>query len=251
MKYVIAAPPGGLGHFLSRIVSDEYNFIVDQTGSYHSLRKKYASQTTGIDEFDNVIRDTDQKVICLHNFDNRDLTETFKDRTVVNIIIDGNYEIYLNNFFRKAVQSPGTYYNKFIKQSQKKFPTSDNYFREEFFFMYQSVSSHKISWLPQQSTGINIMFSDFYTKHTFTDSLLQIPGLPQNDYEEIWNHFIVAQQSIIDRVNLYQPICDQVIQGKRPTFPEYFDNVDFGIMCGMIFIQTGNDKLNLHNNSWP
>lgn len=251
MKYIIAAPPGGLGHFLSRIVSDEYNFTVDHTGSYHPLKKGYSSQTTSIDEFDNIIRDTDHKVICLHNFDNRDLSKTFTDRTVINIIIDGNYEIYLNNFFRKAVQRSSFYYPKFIEQSQTRFPTSDNnYFREEFFFMYQSTIKHEILWLPQQSTGINVLFSDFYTKKAFIKSLSNIPGLPQNNYEEIWNHFITAQKSIIDRVDLYQPICDQVIQGKRPTVPEYFDNVDFGIMCGMIFVQTGKDKLNLDNDSW-
>jgi hypothetical protein len=54
----------------------------------------------------------------------------------------------------------------------------------------------------------------------------------------------------LDRVSLYQPICDQVIQGTPAVVPEYFDNVDFGIMCGMIFVQTGIDKLNLNNNNW-
>jgi hypothetical protein len=250
MKYVIAAPPGGLAHFLSRIVANEYNFEVHSTGSYHSLNKTYSSQTAHIDEFNNAIHDTDHKVICLHNFDNRNLSTCFGNRTVVNIVIDGDYEIYLNNYYRKAIQPSSTYWNKFINQSQKTFPTSENYLREEFFFMYQAVVNHEISWIPKQPLGITISFGNFYKLNTFTNELSKIPGLAPTAVEDIWNHFITAQQSILDRVSLYQPICDQVIQGTPAVVPEYFDNVDFGIMCGMIFVQTGIDKLNLNNNNW-
>jgi len=56
MKYVITAPPGGLGHFLSRIIAGEYDFTVSPAGSYHSLKKEYSSQTTHIDEFNYIIR---------------------------------------------------------------------------------------------------------------------------------------------------------------------------------------------------
>lgn len=250
MKYVITAPPGGLGHFLARIVANEYNFTVSPTGSYHSLKKEYSSQTTHMDEFSDAIHDTDHDVICLHNFDNRNLSNTFKNRTVVNIVIDGKYEIYLNNYFRKAVQSSGSYLDKFIKKSQEKFPTSNNYLREEFFFMYQAIVNHEIAWLPQQPLGINIPFSGFYNLSEFNTGLISIPGLVVNHVEETWNHFITAQQSIVNRVGQYQTICDQLIQGKTPCLPEDFDNVDFGIMCGMIFVQTGKDNLNLNNNNW-
>jgi hypothetical protein len=250
VKYVIAAPPGGLGHFLSRIVANEYDFTVSSTGSYHSLKKEYSSQTVQIDQFDNAVHDTDHDVICLHNFDNRDLLTTFKDRTVVNIIIDNNYEVYLNNYFRKAIQSSSTYHDQFIKQSQEKFPTSNNYLREEFFFMYQAVVNHKIAWLPQQPEGVNVLFSDFYNRTTFDNMLSTISKSTPDCVKEIWDHFIAAQQPILDRVSLYQPICDQLIQGKIPVLPEYFDNVDFGIMCGMIFVQTGQDKLNLNADNW-
>jgi hypothetical protein len=250
MKYVITAPPGGLGHFLSRIVAGEYNFTVSPTGSYHSLKKEYSSQTTHIDKFNDTIHDTDHAVICLHNFDNRNLSTTFKDRTVVNIIIDGNYEIYLNNYFRKAIQSPGPNQVAFIKQSQERFPTSNNYLREEFFFMYRAVLNHEIDWLPQQANGINIPFSSFYNLSTFKNALATIPELTPIPVEETWNHFITAQQAIIDRVNLYQPICNEIIQGKTPALPASFDNVDFGIICGMIFDQSGIDMLNLNNDNW-
>jgi hypothetical protein len=250
MKYVIAAPPGGLGHFLARIVANEYNFTVDSTGSYHSLKKAYASQTVQMDEFDNALHDTEHAVICLHNFDNRDLSTAFKDRTVINIVIDGNYEVYLNNYFRKAVQSPSPYTAEFVKQSQERFPTSNNYLREEFFFMYQAIVNHNISWLPQQPLGINIPFSSFYNLSAFNNALSLIPELPPIPVEETWNHFITAQQAIVDRVSQYQPICDQLIQEKTPVLPDYFDNIDSGIMCGMIFVQTGQDKLNLDNDNW-
>ena len=75
MKYVVTAPPGGLGHFLSRILANEYDFSVESNGSYHSLKIAYSSQTTQIEAFDKVIHDTSNPVVCLHNFDNRDLTE--------------------------------------------------------------------------------------------------------------------------------------------------------------------------------
>lgn len=250
MKYVIAAPPGGLAHFLSRIVANEYNFEVHSTGSYHSLNKTYSSQTAHIDEFNNAIHDTDHKVICLHNFDNRNLSTCFGNRTVVNIVIDGDYEIYLNNYYRKAIQPSSTYWNKFINQSQKTFPTSENYLREEFFFMYQAVVNHKIAWLPQKPQGINIPFSSFYNLYAFKSALATIPEFTPIQVEETWNHFITAQQAITDRVSRYQPICDDIILGKIPEVPEYFDNVDFGIMCGMIFVQTGQDKLNLNTDNW-
>jgi hypothetical protein len=250
MKYVISAPPGGLGHFLSRNVANEYDFTVGPVGSYHSLTKDYSSQTTQIEKFDEVIHDTDHKVICLHNFNNCNLSTVFKDRIVINIVIDGNYEIYLNNYFRKAIQPSISYRNEFIKQTQEKFPTSNNYLREEFFFMYQALINQKIAWVPKQTSDIDISFSHFYDLKKFTELLSKIPGLVSTNTEEIWNHFISAQKSIIDRVNLYQPICDQLTQGKTPTIPEYFDNVDFGIMCGMIFVQTGIDQLNLDNDVW-
>jgi len=250
MKYVIAAPPGGFAHFLARIIANEYDFTVSSSGSYHSLKKTYSSQTTQIDEFGCVIHDSEHDVICLHNFDNRDLSTTFKDKIIVNIVVDSNYGLYLNNYFRKAVQSPGSYLEEFIKQSQQRFPTSNNYLREEFFFMYQSVVNHEIDWLPQQPQGINIPFSSFYNLSAFKNALATIPEFPPIPVEEIWNHFITAQQAITDRVSRYQPICDDVIQGKTPEVPEYFDNVDFGIMCGMIFVQTGMDKLNLNNDNW-
>ena len=250
MKYVITAPPGGLGHFLSRVVAGEYDFTVSPTGSYHSLKKEYSMQTTHIDEFNDAIHDTDHDVICLHNFDNRNLSNTFKDRTVVNIVIDGKYEIYLNNYFRKAVQSSDTYLDKFIKKSQEKFSTSNNYLREEFFFMYQAVVNHKIAWLPQQPQGINIPFSSFYNLSAFKNALATIQEFTPIQVEETWNHFVTAQQAITDRVSRYQPICDDIILGKTPEVPEYFDNVDFGIMCGMFFVQTGQDKLNLNTDNW-
>jgi hypothetical protein len=231
-------------------VANEYNFNVSSTGSYHSLKKAYSSQTSGIDEFNEAIHNTDHNVICLHNFDNRNLSTYFEDRTIINIVIDGNYEIYLNNYYRKAIQSSAQTLDKFIKQSRETFPTSDNYLREEFFFMYRAMVNREISWIHNQPIGITIPFGNFYKLKTFTNELSKIPELIPTDSESIWNHFIAAQQSILDRVILYQPICDQVIQGKTTVVPEYFDNVDFGIMCGMIFAQHGIDKLNLDNNQW-
>lgn len=248
MKYVVTAPPGGLGHFLSRIIADEYDFSVESNGSYHSLKITYSSQTTQIEAFDKVIHDTNNPVVCLHNFDNRDLTETFSDRTVINIVIDSHYEIFLNNYFRKAIYSNSQTVDKFLEESEMRFPTSKNFLREEFFFMYQSMIKKEIAWLPQRMIGHEIPFSSFYKSELFAQEMSQIATF--TNLEEIWTHFINAQQPIIDRVNLYQSICDQVVHKQQPEIPRYFDNVDFGIMCGMIITQHGIDLLNLENNSW-
>jgi hypothetical protein len=248
MKYVVTAPPGGLGHFLSRILANEYDFSVESNGSYHSLKIAYSSQTTQIEMFDKVIHDTDNPVVCLHNFDNRDLTTTFNDRTVINIVIDGCYEIFLNNYFRKAIHSNPQTVSRFLEESQQRFPTSKNYLREEFFFMYQSITKKEIVWLPQHMTGHDIPFSSFYKSESFVTEISKIVKL--SNLDKIWAHFINAQQSILDRVNLYQSICDQVVKNQQPKIPTYFDNVDFGIMCGMIVVRHGIDKLNLEDNNW-
>jgi hypothetical protein len=248
MKYVVTAPPGGLGHFLSRILANEYDFSVELNGSYHSLKIIYSSQTTQIETFDKVIHDTSNPVVCLHNFDNRDLTETFNDRTVINIVVDSYYEIFLNNYFRKAIHSNLQTVGRFLKESQIRFPTSKNFLREEFFFMYQSMIKKEIAWLPQHMIGHEIPFSSFYKSELFMQEMHKIAKF--TNLKEIWTHFINAQQPIINRVNLYQSICDQVVHDQQPEIPRYFDNVDFGIMCGMIVTQHGIDMLNLENNNW-
>jgi hypothetical protein len=248
MKYVVTAPPGGLGHFLSRILANEYDFTVESNGSYHSLKLAYSSQTTQIEMFDKIIHDTDNPVVCLHNFDNRDLTNTFGDRTVINIVIDSHYEIFLNNYFRKAIHSDSNTVSRFLEESQQRFPTSKNYLREEFFFMYQSMIKNEIAWLPQRMIGHAIPFSSFYKLESFVTEMSALGKF--SDLEQIWKHFINAQQPILDRVTLYQSICDCVLHKQPMVMPQHFDNVDFGIMCGMIVTQHGVDKLNLDNSSW-
>lgn len=250
MKYVVAAPPGALGHFLSKVLVGNYDFTAAIDGSYHGLHKLYLSQTTQIEKFNQVVQDIDNASICLHNFDNRDLSLIYKDKKIVNIVVDSQYEIFLNNWFRKSIQSSDNYLLTFLNKCSVKFPTSQNYVREEFFFMYQSMIKKEISWLPQQTSGNTVLFSSCYNKKLFVAELQKISELSTVYLEQVWKHFVQAQQPILDRVLLYQTICDQVLQQDCADIPEYFDNVDFGIMCGMIYVQTGIDKLNLKNNNW-
>jgi hypothetical protein len=251
MKYIVTAPPGALGHFLARIISNEYDFSVNPTGSYHGLTKNYSSQTKDMDTYAGA-QDNDLTVICLHNFDNQDLTKKFQDRLVVNIVVNGYWEIYLNNFYRKAIQPDKTGEKKFVDRAKEKFPTSNNSLREEFFYIYQHAIQGNVAHLPTNMIGLNVNFSDFYQLDTFIKLITSISGIDVKNPELIWKHFIEAQKSIIDRVNHYQKICDAVIHNPTPapTIPEYFDNVDFGIMCGMIQHQYGVDLLNLDNDLW-
>jgi len=249
MKYIITAPPGALGHFLARIISNEYDFSVHPSGSYHGLTKTYSSQTTDMDMYTGG-QDNACPVICIHNFDNQDLTKKFQDRQVVNILVNGHWEIYLNNFYRKAIQSSKIEEKKVIACAEKKFPTSNNSLREEFFYIYQHAIHGTIKWLPTDMTGLNVNFSDFYQQDTFINLIDSIPGVDVKNPKSVWKHFIEAQQSIINRVEQYQRICDVAIDKKTPDIPNYFDNVDFGIICGMIQHQYGADLLNLDNDRW-
>lgn len=249
MKYIITAPPGALGHFLSRIVANEYDFSVHVAGSYHGLPKNYSSQTEDIDRYTGV-QNNNHPVICLHNFDNQDLTKKFQDRLIINILVNGYWEIYLNNFYRKAIQSKTATEQKFVDYVKEKFPTSNNSLREEFFYIYQHAICRNIAHLPIDMVGLNVNFSDFYQLDTFVKLITSIPGIEVKNLESIWQHFIEAQQPIIDRVDYYQKICDAVINKTKPVIPEYFDNVDFGIICGMIQHQHGIDLLNLNNDLW-
>ena len=249
MKYIITAPPGGLVHFLARIISGEYDFSVHASGSYHGLTKNYSSQTGNIDMYTGA-QNNANPVICLHNFNNQDLTKIFQDRQVINILINSHWEIYLNNYYRKAIQTNKAEEKNTIDRAAKTFPTSNNSLREEFFYIYQHAIQQTIEWLPVTAAGLNVNFSDFYQQDTFINLIDSIPGISIRTPELIWKHFIKAQKSIIDRVGQYQRICDAAINNTTPSIPEYFDNVDFGIMCGMIQHQYNVDLLNLSNDRW-
>jgi hypothetical protein len=247
--YIVTAPPGGLGHFLARVLSSEYDFTVSDTGSYHDLSKNYKSLTSAIDGWDNKLIDSTETVICIHNFDNRDLTTVFSNRLQVDIIVDGCWEIYLNNFYRKAIASSATVEDQFLKDCQKKF-LHINSVREEFFFLYQHLSQGTVHWLPTKSTKTEFKFSYFYNWEKFYQTVQSIVKIESELLQPIWEHFITAQQHVIDRTNQYVKICNDINTNVTPTIPENFDNIDFGIMSGMYYLKYQKDILNLGNDQW-
>jgi hypothetical protein len=249
MKYLITAPPGALGHFLSRVLNNDYDFDVGQMGQYHGLKKNYSAQTTFLEDYQGY-QEVDQKIICLHNFDNRDFRSIAKDRVVVNVVVNGCWEIYFNNFWRKAMMSNTTKTKQAVEDINKKFPNSNNSLREEFYWLYLNAVQGKVEWLPITMHGIQVFFCDFYGLESFKTLLKQIPESVCDNIDDIWNHFIKSQSVILSRTQLYQKICEDIIQGNPPQIPDYFDNIDFGIMSGMIQHQQGIDVLNLENNSW-
>jgi hypothetical protein len=248
-SYIITAPPGGLGHFLSRVLSSEYDFNVSGTGSYHDLPKNYKSLTSTIDVWDKKLIDSTETVICIHNFDGRDLTTIFSNRLQIDIVIDGLREIYLNNFYRKAIASNKTIENQFLEDCQKKFSHTNNV-REEFFFLYQHLCQGAIPWLSTKSTKKEFKFSYFYNWEKFYQSVQSIVDIEQESLKPIWEHFIKSQQYIIDRTNQYVKICDNINNNITPIIPENFDNIDFGIMSGMYYLKYQKDILNLSNDQW-
>lgn len=249
VKYLVTAPPGGLGHFLSRVLNQSYDYQVGSKGQYHSLEKTYSSQTTQFENYQG-LRITPDKVICLHNFDNQDFSLLVSDRVIVNVIIDGHWPIYLNNWYRKAIQSNLEVEQSFLQKTNDKFPSSGNALREEFYWLYLHAIDDKIPWLHQHMHGMPFLFSHFYDKDSFIDAVAVIPGSDLHGIESIWYHFWQSQQIIIEKTNLYEQICSDLIGNKRPKIPESFDNVDFGIMSGMIQHRYGQDLLNLQNDAW-
>lgn len=249
MKYLVTAPPGGLGHFLSRLLNQNYDFEVGNKGQYHDLEKTYSSQTTDLDSYQG-LKITSEKVICIHNFDNRDFSSIVSDRVIINVIIDGCWEIYLNNWYRKAIQSNVTVEQNFLRQVNEKFPSSANALREEFYWLYLSAISDKIPWLHRVMHGVAFYFCDFYDLDAFRNAILNIDGSCSDDLTPIWNHFFQSQSGVTSRTILYEQICSDISNGKSPQIPRHFDNIDFGIMSGMIQHRYNQDVLNLGNDSW-
>ena len=249
-RWIVTAPPGGLGHFVSRILAHDYDFEVSVDGSYHALEKNYGSYTTDIRLFDHRTFDLDHAVICCHNFNNDNFVQQFPTHTVVNIIVENRWEIYLNNFWRKSIQSNPHTESEYLTNIQKKFDHKHNVLREEFYWLYQSAVSGQITWLPRSMQGRTISFGDLYQWETFVESIQPLTSISEKQLSDIWTHFMQSQQPILTRVGYYHRICESMIEHRSAKIPDNFDNVDFGIICGMIAHQHQIDLLDLANDQW-
>jgi organic radical activating enzyme len=87
---------------------------------------------------------------------------------------------------------------------------------------------------------VNLVYNSNFSKLAYKDQ----------NVLEIWKHFMQGQESIITRVQHYNDICNDMVENQKPSIPEYFDNVDYGIMCGMIYCSTNRDLLNLSSDTW-
>jgi len=251
MKYLITFPPGALGHFLSRVLSGSYDFRSSPRGSYHELEKTYTSLTINQHSWAKKILPTEvEGIVCAHNFDNRDLRNQYPDHYWIDIQIDGLEEVYLNNFYRKSIQSNANTAREYVEQAQQKFPGHNHALREEYFFLHQHLAKRDLPWLHYRKDVCVIGFKSFYNYNDFVQSIKQIPELPESDYEAIWQDFMLKQQPILTRCQQYHVICDAIKSQQKVEIPHNFDDVDYGIMCAMLYRDTGQDLLNLQNSDW-
>jgi hypothetical protein len=251
MKYLITFPPGALGHFLSRVLSNKYDFRASSKGSYHDLEKTYTSLTTDQEHWisDALPQDV-ECIVCAHNFDNRDLRQWYPEHFWIDIQINGLEEIYLNNYYRKAIQSNPSMTQEYIDCAKQKFPGHNHPLREEFFFLHQHLVKRDLPWVHSRKDVYIFGFTSFYNCDDFVQTITEIPGIPKLDYAVIWQDFVAKQRPIIERYKQYQNICQAINNNKTVDIPGYFDDVDYGIMCAMLYSQTGQDLLNLQNKHW-
>jgi hypothetical protein len=116
--------------------------------------------------------------------------------------------------------------------------------------LYRDAIAGNVSWLPRTTVGTSINFSEFYNLDSFVKVINSLQEMPEHQLIEIWKHFMQGQESIITRVRHYNDICNDIVANQTPSIPEYFDNVDYGIMCGMIYCSTNRDLLNLSSDTW-
>ena len=250
-KVVIDFPPGGCGHFLARLLNDEYSFEVGERGEYHSLHHEYNSITTTKENFKTEFVkniSSDQNVICLHNFDNFPLEKFYPDHKLINIYIDGMYNVFVKNFYMKAISSHDRVLDNYHRDNKEKFQNSPCPLREEFYCFYSWVQTS--DWAKEKTDYINLPFSYIYQVDILKKFLIDYGFTIPNNFLKIHEDFMIAQQSILNITEIYNNIIEAIESHKNLKIPEFFTDVDRGIVSAMIYQKLNIDLLNVHSIEW-
>jgi hypothetical protein len=249
-KVVIDFPPGGLGHFIARVLNNDYNFQSGKLGEFHSQEHNYESITGSFENFEKNFQKSDKNknVVCLHNFNNTNLGYYFPDHKLINVFLDDKLDIYTNNFYYKAIGSDYTTKKNFIDKVKEKYPNSPNAIREEFFNFYSWLSESSL--VNEKPDYINLPFSWIYRfdklNKFFKNNDLIIPA----NLEEIHRDFLVKQSNIVEKSKNYSLILENISNRKNYQIPKEFNDVDFGIVSSMVYKLTGKDIINLYSVGW-
>jgi hypothetical protein len=249
-KVVIDFPPGGLGHFLSRVLNNDYNFQAGVLGEFHSQQHSYESVTSSQEGFEKTfeLSDKTKNVICLHNFNNTDLKLYFPNHKLINVYLDDSLDIFTNNFYYKAIGSNNAAKLKFLSSIKTKYPDSPNPVREEFCNFHSWLPTS--DWAKQKLNYINLPFSYMYNYTSLSDLLDAHKFSIPNNFKKIHDDFLVKQEGIIRKSVQYSEILKSVSDRISYKIPQNFTDVDFGIISSMIYKLTGKDVINLLSINW-
>lgn len=249
-KVVIDFPPGGLGHFLARVLNNDYDFQAGSLGEFHSQKHNYESVTSSKENFEKTFEHSDKtkNIICLHNFNNIDLRSYFPNHKLVNVYLDNRLDVFTNNFYYKAIGSDHTTKIKFLSSIKIKYLNSPNPIREEFCNFHSWIPSS--DWAKQKLNYINIPFSCFYNYSKLNELFNACGFLIPNNFKEIHNDFLVKQSVILNKSAEYSKILESISNRTSYKIPQYFTDVDFGIVSSMIYKLTGKDVINLTSYNW-
>lgn len=249
-KVVIDFPPGGLGHFLARVLNNDYDFQSGLLGEFHSQQHSYESATSSKEDFEKTFESSNKNknVICLHNFNNTDLRSYFPNHKLINIFLDDMLEVFTNNFYYKAIGSNKTTKKNFLSDIESKYANSFAPIREEFYNFCSWLPNS--DWTKQKLNYINLPFSHVYNydrlKELFDSCELLVP----NNFKEIHDDFLLKQSGVLHKFSQYSEILKCISNRTSYKIPQEFNDVDFGIISSMIYKSTGKDVINLQSKNW-
>lgn len=249
-KVVIDFPPGACGHFLARVLNGEYNFVSGELGQFHSLHHSYTSITTTEEYFPKIFESTqsNENVICLHNFKNYKLDKIYPTHALVSIYIDSMFDVFLQNFYYKSLRSNKEILAQYHQDVNNKFKNSPCPLREEFFNLYNWLPES--NWKDKKDNHINLPFSYIYSYQLLEEFLLKHNFILPDNFKEVHEDFLRAQQGILDKSKIFADITEAVLNKKLIDVPGHLTDVDRGILSGMLYKTTGVDVININSPIW-
>ena len=249
-KVVIDFPPGACGHFIARVLNGEYNFVSGKLGEFHNLHHSYTSITTTEEYFPKIFESTqsNENVICLHNFKNYKLDKVYPTHALVSIYIDSTFDDFLQNFYYKAISSNKEILTQYHRDVNNKFKNSPCPLREEFFNLYSWLSVS--SWKDKKENHINLPFSYIYSYQLLEEFLSEHNFILPDNFKEIHKDFLYAQNNILTKSKIFAKIVEAVSDKKIINIPLDLTEVDRGILSAMLYKSTGVDVININSSNW-
>lgn len=250
-KAVIDFPPGACGHFLSRVLNLEYNFKSGTLGEFHLMKHNYKSMTASQENFSEVFNSnntSNENIICLHNFNNFDLSKHYPTHKLISIYIDSKFDIFLQNFYIKSIGSNSDILTKYHESVVSKFTESLCPIREEFYNLYRWLPSS--NWTKLKSNYINFPFSYIYSHEQTSQFLTEYNFILPDNFKEIHDDFLLAQTEILNKSKLFN-LIESAITNKIPMdIPPDLTDVDRGILSGLLYRITGTELTNVNSPTW-